>query len=159
MKQCIVFEISGSFPSPTLYKVETHEKNSGYRSPTLFVGWGEGLGLCELENAPEMKSAPRFLTMIVAMTSQTPNGPFLYWDKKKFMKSKAILRILFCSVDGASATPVCVRDVVGSNPVETQVEFSFFLALESWWLSHLFHGTISFEEFLLLLVVLENERV
>lgn len=43
------------------------------------------------------------------------------------MKSKAILRILFCSVDGASATPVCVRDVVGSNPVETQVEFSFFL--------------------------------
>ena len=47
------------------------------------------------------------------------------------MKSKAILRILFFSVDGASATPVCVRDVVGSNPVETQVEFSFFLALES----------------------------
>ena len=76
MKQFIVFKISRSFLSPTLFKVETHKKNSGYRSPTLFVGWGEGLGLCELENAPEMKSALRFLTMIVAMTSQTPNGLF-----------------------------------------------------------------------------------
>ena len=23
-------------------------------SPTLFVGWGEGQGMCELENAPEI---------------------------------------------------------------------------------------------------------
>ena len=69
--------------------------------PTLIVGWREGLGLCELGNAPEIKSAPRFLTMIVAMTSQTPNGPFLHWDKKKFMKSEAILEILLCFVDGA----------------------------------------------------------
>ena len=39
-------------PPPTLYKVETR-KNSGYTRPTLFVGWVEGLDLCELENTPE----------------------------------------------------------------------------------------------------------
>ena len=56
-----------------------------------------------------MKSAPSLLTiMIVAMTSQTSNGPFLPWDTERFIKSKAILGILFCSVDGASATPVCM---------------------------------------------------
>ena len=44
-------------PPPTLYKVETlkkfwiHESNIG--------GWGEGLGLCELENAPEMQKCPK----------------------------------------------------------------------------------------------------
>ena len=45
-------------PPPTLYKVETR-KNSGYTRPTLFVGWGEGLDLCELENAPEMQKCPK----------------------------------------------------------------------------------------------------
>ena len=37
-------------PPPTVYNTETR-KNSGYTRPTLFVGRGEGLGLCELENA------------------------------------------------------------------------------------------------------------
>ena len=27
--------------------------------PTLFVGWGEEVDLCELENAPEMKKCPK----------------------------------------------------------------------------------------------------
>ena len=45
-------------PRPTLYKVETR-KNSGYTRPTLFVGWGEGLDLCELENAPETQTCPK----------------------------------------------------------------------------------------------------
>ena len=45
-------------PPPTLYKVETR-KNSGYTRPTLCVGWGEGLDLCELENAPEMQKCPK----------------------------------------------------------------------------------------------------
>ena len=43
-------------PPPTLYKVETRKKfwiplvrsPSPWPSPTLFVGWGEGLDLCEL---------------------------------------------------------------------------------------------------------------
>ena len=35
------------------YWIKWVKKNSGYTRPTLFVGWGEGLDLCELENAPE----------------------------------------------------------------------------------------------------------
>ena len=27
--------------------------------PTLFVGWGEGQGMCELENAPEIQKYPK----------------------------------------------------------------------------------------------------
>ena len=45
-------------PPPTLYKVETR-KNSGNTRPTVFVGWGEGLDLCELENAPETQTCPK----------------------------------------------------------------------------------------------------
>ena len=30
-------------------------QNCGCSRPTLFVGWGEGLDLCEVENAPEMQ--------------------------------------------------------------------------------------------------------
>ena len=47
-------------------------KNSGYTSPTLFVGWGEGLGLCELQNLAlqKWKSVPRLLSVSVA---------FSYW--------------------------------------------------------------------------------
>jgi len=41
-----------SSPSaPLLHPIQSWKpkKNSGYTRPTLFVGWGEGLGLCELE--------------------------------------------------------------------------------------------------------------
>ena len=41
---------SCSSPSPP--KVETG-KISGYTRLKLFVGWGEGLYVCELENTPE----------------------------------------------------------------------------------------------------------
>ena len=53
MKQCFLFEIFLHFfapPALTPYKVET---------PTPLVGWGERLGLCELENAPEMQKCPK----------------------------------------------------------------------------------------------------
>ena len=42
-----------------LYKVETQKKILDTRVRTLFVGWGEGLDLCELENAPEMQKCPK----------------------------------------------------------------------------------------------------
>ena len=45
-------------PPPPPYKVETR-KNSAYKRATLFVGWGEGLDLCELENAPETRKCPK----------------------------------------------------------------------------------------------------
>ena len=53
LKQCILFEIflqSSLHPPYTKLKLG---KNSGYTRPILFVGWGEVLNLCELENAPE----------------------------------------------------------------------------------------------------------
>ena len=45
-------------PPPPYRKLKVG-KNSGYTRPTLFVGWGEGLDLCELENAPEMQKCPK----------------------------------------------------------------------------------------------------
>ena len=37
-------KLSCSSSSPTLFKVQTGKKSCGYTYPTLFVGWGEGLG-------------------------------------------------------------------------------------------------------------------
>ena len=34
-------------------------KNSGYKRPTLLMALGEGLGMLELENAPEMQKCPK----------------------------------------------------------------------------------------------------
>ena len=41
-------------PPPPSYTKLKVGKNSVYTRPTLFVGWREGLDLCELENAPEL---------------------------------------------------------------------------------------------------------
>ena len=43
------------FSLPPPYAKSKLGTNSGYMRPTLFVGWGEGLGLCKLENALEMQ--------------------------------------------------------------------------------------------------------
>ena len=43
-------------------------KNSGYTRPALFVVWGEGLDLCELENR-NAKVSQDFLSMIAAMNN------------------------------------------------------------------------------------------
>ena len=62
------FRIFLQFSLPPPYTKLKLGKNSGYMRPTLFVGWswGEQLDLCELENASEMQSVPRLLSMIVA---------------------------------------------------------------------------------------------
>ena len=59
LKQCIIFEIFLQFSLPPPYTKLNLWKNSGYTRPTLFVGWGEGLDLCELENAPETQKCPK----------------------------------------------------------------------------------------------------
>ena len=59
LKQCRVFEIFLQFSLPHPIQSWNSEKKSGYTRPTLFVGWGEGLDLCELENAPEMQKCPK----------------------------------------------------------------------------------------------------
>ena len=55
LKQCILFENFLPFSLLPPYTKLKLEENSGYTCLTLFVGWGEGLYLCELENAPEMQ--------------------------------------------------------------------------------------------------------
>ena len=65
LKQCILFEIFLQFSLPPPYKKLKLEKNSGYTRPTLFVGWREGLDLCELENTQKRKRVPRLLSIIV----------------------------------------------------------------------------------------------
>ena len=63
IKQCFLFEIFLHFSPPLPPQPHTKfrlRKNSGCTCPTLFVGWGERLGLCELENAPEMHVSQDF---------------------------------------------------------------------------------------------------
>ena len=55
------FSVISWFPHKTCNRIQSWNsgKNSGYIRPTLFVEWGEGLDLCELENVPEMQKCPK----------------------------------------------------------------------------------------------------
>ena len=59
LKQCILFEIFLKFSLPPPYTKLKLGKNSGYRRPTMFVGWGQGLDLCEFQNASETQKCPK----------------------------------------------------------------------------------------------------
>ena len=59
LEKCILFKIFLQFSLPPPYTKLKLGKNSGYMHPTLYVGWGEGLDLCELENAPETQKCPK----------------------------------------------------------------------------------------------------
>ena len=59
LKQYILFEIFSKFSLPPPYTKLKLGKNSGYTRLTLFVGWGEGLDLGELEKAPETQKCPK----------------------------------------------------------------------------------------------------
>ena len=61
LKQCILFEIFLRLSLPPPYTKLKLGENSGYTRPTFFVWWGEGLDLCELENAPETQMCPKTL--------------------------------------------------------------------------------------------------
>ena len=63
--QYILFEIFLRFSLPPPYKKLKLGKNSGYTRPTLFVGWGEGLDLCDWKTPQKRKSVPRLWSMIV----------------------------------------------------------------------------------------------
>ena len=76
LKQCSVFEIFLQFSLPHPIQSWNSEKHSGYTRPALFVGWGEGLDLCELENAPEMQKCPKTLSMIVWKRGGKKKGNF-----------------------------------------------------------------------------------
>ena len=53
------FRIFLHFSLPLPYTKLKLGKNSGYTRKALFVGWAEGLDLCELENAPETQKCPK----------------------------------------------------------------------------------------------------
>ena len=61
IKQCGESFSKFSCSSPSLHPIRSwnSEKNSRYVRPTLFVGWGEVLGWCESENAPETQKCPK----------------------------------------------------------------------------------------------------
>ena len=45
--QCILFETSWQVSLPPPYTIlKLVKNNSGYTRPTLFMGWGKGLGIC-----------------------------------------------------------------------------------------------------------------
>ena len=48
-QQCFLFKIFLQFPLPTLHDVEIRKKKSGNMHTTLFVEWGEGLGISKLK--------------------------------------------------------------------------------------------------------------
>ena len=61
LKQCILLEILLQLSLPLPHTKLKLGKKSGYTRPPLFVGWGKGLDLCELENAPETQKWPKTL--------------------------------------------------------------------------------------------------
>ena len=74
IEQCILFKIFLQFSFPPPYtKLKLGKKNSWYTRPTLFVGWEEGLGLCELKNAQKNWSVPGLLSMIVVSMRGSPS--------------------------------------------------------------------------------------
>ena len=64
---------SSNSPSPHPIQSWNSEKNSWYTRPTLFVGWEEGLGPCELENAEKYSSVPRLFSTIVVRMRGIPS--------------------------------------------------------------------------------------
>ena len=88
------FSVISRFPlflavlaSPNLYKVETRKK-SGYTRPTLFVGWGERLDLCELENAPETQKCPKTFVHDCRLVWVWPQLDLLQVDLSKVIESE-----------------------------------------------------------------------
>ena len=77
-------KFSCSSPSPHPIQSWNSEKNSGYTRPALFVGWEEGLDLCELENAPKMQKCPKTFvhdcSLLINQTgSLSVNESFKHW--------------------------------------------------------------------------------
>ena len=69
LKQCILFEILLWLSLPPPYTKLKLGENSGYTRPTFFVWWGEGLDLCELENAPETQTCPKTFVHVCSSDS------------------------------------------------------------------------------------------
>ena len=79
LKQYIIFKIFLPFSPPPPYTKLKLGKNCRYTRPTLFVEWGEGLDLSELENAPETQKCPKTFVHDCL--------------KKKEERTKAVLRV------------------------------------------------------------------
>ena len=115
LKRCILFENFSQFSLPPPYKKLKLEKNSGYTRPTLFVGWGEGLDTCELENAPEMQKFPK--TFVHDCTVHTYSVKTVT-EKASFLKRSPEWRFL---ITLASRLRVNGRKRMFSNTMMSQI--------------------------------------
>ena len=78
-------------PPSTLYKVETLKKNSGYTRPTLFVGWGEGLDLCE----SEMQRCPKTFVHECSFYNNATINRFCLVMNELILSSKSGIQCVF----------------------------------------------------------------
>ena len=110
-KQCILFEIFLQFSLPTPYAKLKLGKNSGYTRPTLFVGWGEGLDLCALENAPETQKCPK--------TSVHDCLKKRWEEKRQFWVFFKPVKVFFRDSDGRSWT--CFKNSLETNDIHQKL--------------------------------------
>ena len=89
LNQCVIFEIFLQFSLPPPYTKLKLGKNSGYTSPTLFVWWGEGLDLCELENTPETQKCPK--TFVHDCLKKR-------WEKRTVLRVFKPVRVFFLGI-------------------------------------------------------------
>ena len=69
-------------PPPPYTKLKLG-KNSGYTRPTLLVGWGEGLDLCEMENSPETQKCPKTFVHDCSLSVMKPIRMRINWQLSK----------------------------------------------------------------------------
>ena len=75
-------------PPPQPIQSWNAEKKSGYKRPTLFVGWGERLNLCEFENAPETQKCSKTFVHDCRFVWVWPQLDLLQVDLSKVLESE-----------------------------------------------------------------------
>ena len=108
LKQCILFAIFFQVSLPSSYPKLKLVKNSGYTCPTLFVGWGEGLDLWELQNAPETQKCPKTFVHDCRNMTVLTSGYFLLLQTELIKIKTWILNKLinFYNVDPNNKSPL-----------------------------------------------------
>ena len=127
IKQCGESFSKFSCSSHSLHPMQSwnSEKNSGCTRPTLFVGWGELLGRCEVENAPETQKCPktsvhdcRYTNLSLDENSSTP-----VW--KKALISNKVWHISLPSLHNNNVKFPYATFNGGSKHMENNFSFSF----------------------------------
>ena len=124
LKQCIHFEIFLHFSLPWPYTKMKLGKNSEYTRPTLFVRWGEGLELWELENAPEMQKCPK--TFVHDCLKKRWEEKRQFWGVFQAFKSvfsgfwwKIVIKNAFSQLFGVFWT--CLKNSLRTNDIHQKL--------------------------------------